>query len=71
MERKPFSKAIEERPGLTMRRLTQEEEQALNGGSHCLGECVGIFNVYGNKKMLAFIAMEDIFDENGNRFYND
>jgi len=70
MTRKHFGVTFETdpKPLVTLRRLTQEEEAELNGGSTCLGECVGIFR---GTELIAFMALEDIFDENGNRFYND
>lgn len=70
--RKPFSKAIEQRPGVTLRRLTDEDKQnyphAIGGGGD---NYVGVFNVYGKQKLLAILDFDDLFDERGNRFYND
>lgn len=74
MKRKHFGRVFEGKqqgagiPQVTLRRLTQEEEQQLNGGSHCLGECVGIFQ---GSSLIAFMALEDLFNPDGNRFYND
>jgi hypothetical protein len=74
MQRKHFGEVFEgKKPGegipqVTLRRLTLEEEQSLNGGSHCLGECVGVFH---GAEIIAFCALEDLFDRDGNRFYND
>lgn len=69
IDRTPFSD-IENKDTLSIRRLTLEDVIAF--GAHRSG-MVGIFqhpNV-GSPVLIAVIDFDDMFDADGNRFYND
>lgn len=72
MKRKYFGRVFEGKkqgegiPQVTLRRLTQEELDL-----YCMrsGETqVGIFH---GPSLIATVDFNDLFDESGNRFYND
>ena len=66
-ERKHFGKVFEEqRPLVELHRMTAEELEESNLPRR--GTTVGVFH---GLQLLAIVDLDDIFDEEGNRFYND
>jgi hypothetical protein len=71
MKRKPFGEVFEGKkigegiPQVTLRRLTSEEEQKYDVFP---SQNVGIFH---GADPIAFVDFDDLFDADGNRFYND
>lgn len=72
MKRKNFSEVFEGKnprgtPEVQLRRLTTEETDN-NSAAGFMGNTIGIF---WGPDLIALVDFDDLFDENGNRFYND
>jgi hypothetical protein len=69
-DRKPFGQAIEGEP-LELRRLNEDEAIKLEAPYGAVGIFRISFNKAKNGKFLGFIDFDNIYDPQGNRFYND
>lgn len=73
MKRKKFGKVFEGKkigtgiPMVKLRRLTDKDWEKYREALRP-GHTVGVFH---GESAIAFIDFDDIFDEEGNRFYND
>lgn len=72
MKRKNFSQVFEGKnsvgtPEVTLRRLTPDDRKRYSDWKAGF-DVIGVFH---GPEMLAAIQFDDLFDENGNRFYND
>lgn len=71
-DRKNFGETFEGKgvgsgiPEVTLRRMTEEEMEKLNLAYR--DETVGIFH---GSAPIAIVMFDDIYDHQGNRFYND
>ncbi len=73
IDRTPFGQAIEGEP-IQIRRLTEVELLGIDQSFMRFNNPVGIFRFYMTNrkpKLLAIVEFDDLFDLNGNRFYND
>jgi len=72
--RKHFGKVFEGKvpgtgiPQVTLRRLTFDDFSQHQWDFNYTGDEVGIFH---GADLIGFVALIDLFDEHGNRFYND
>lgn len=71
IERKPFSEVFGEsgktrEPLVKLRRLTAEDIK-----EHQVTETGTMVGVFWERELLAIVDFDDLFDAEGNRFYND